>query len=320
MYACKTDTKTFCEHAGGNLHIEITFPPQTFFPPSVKDEISESLIYQFHEGLLRFDPATLSIHPGIAQHWDVDNTGKVYIFYLDSTAFFHNDPCFPNSRGRQITAHDFVFTFRYLAAPHPENKNFSIVSRILGAKEYFQNYHENPEASIPGIQVVSNFILRIELEAPADIFLFNLAKPAASVLAKEAIKRYGSQSNVGAGPFLFTNSIDNNRVIFTKNERYFKKEHRCTLPYLDSITFTHITNEQERVSLFLDKKLDCLLYIPRQEISQLSQLIPQNNYVLKESFSTIDARYRLYNMIAPNIQNFHTNSFKILELSRVYKN
>jgi oligopeptide transport system substrate-binding protein len=306
---------------GGNLQIEIPYNPITLFPPSVDDDVSERVIYQMHMGLLRFNPSNATIQSGIAKNWDVDNTGKVYVFYLDSTVYFHNDDCFIGGRGRRVTAHDFKYTFTYLASRRAENKNFGIVSRIKGAKEYFLNYPHESDVDIEGIQVVDDFTLKLEFESAASIILFHLAKPAASVLAHEAISRYGALNLVGTGPFICKKTQNQDAVILEKNEFFFKKNSKkAPLPYLDSITFRFVDSKQERCDLFLQKKLDAMLYIKSEDINEITELLYDNlEYVLKESFQTTDAKQKFYNIISKDIQNLYTNNLRLYDMSEVYR-
>lgn len=310
------------ERYGGNLQIEIPYPPSTFFPPFVDDEVSESVIYQMHIGLVRFNSVNATIQPGIARSWDIDNTGKVYVFYLDSTVFFHDDDCFVGGKGRRVTAHDFKYTFEYLASQRAENKNFGIVSRIKGAKEYYSHFQKNLTSEIEGIQIIDDFTIKIELESPAAVFLFHLAKPAASVIAQEAVSRYGLNCLVGAGPFL-CKGVNNDGVwILEKNWNFFKKDNQnFYLPYLDSVTFRHVRSKQERSEYFLKNELDAMLYINSEFVSEITESFDADfEYVLKESFQTSDSKRKLYNIISNDVQNLYTNNLRLLDLSEVYKN
>jgi len=132
--------------SGGNLKLAIFSNTVTTYPPSIDDESSKLLAYQIHMGLFQYNPKNLTLGSGICKSWDIDNTGKVYIFYLDSTVYFHNDPCFKDGIGRRVTAHDFTYTFKILATQSTDNKNFTnTISRIKGAKEFYKNNNKNAE-------------------------------------------------------------------------------------------------------------------------------------------------------------------------------
>jgi len=191
---------------GGTIKLPIDSDISTLFPPAIISESEKQIVSQFHLGLFKYNAQNTTLEPGICKNWDIDNTGKVYIFHLDSTVFFHDDNCFPGGKGRNITAYDVEYTFYLLSTPSAYNKNFTnTVSRILGAKEYFKKIQtttgEKPH--IPGIQILDKYTLKITLETPSVLFLYNLAHPAASILPQEGIKKYDSDCKIGAGPFIY---------------------------------------------------------------------------------------------------------------------
>jgi peptide/nickel transport system substrate-binding protein len=49
-----------------------------------------TLLYQIHEGLVKWNTTTLEIEPAIAERWEVSKDGKTYTFYLREGAKFHN--------------------------------------------------------------------------------------------------------------------------------------------------------------------------------------------------------------------------------------
>ncbi|MFO7868872.1 MAG: ABC transporter substrate-binding protein [Bacteroidales bacterium] len=313
-----------CDICGGNLIVEIPSKPNTLFPPAIEDEVSANIVHQFHMGLVRYNPSNLTINPGIARTWDVDNTGKKYVFYLDSTAVFHDSPCFSFGKGRGITAYDVQYTLRYLATPQKHNENFAIVSRIKGAKEYYLNYEENPTAEIPGITIINDYTIQLELETPASIFLYNLARPAASIIPYEGVDEYGADMLVGAGPFVCQNVSFDNTISLKKNQRFFKTDNQeRQLPYLDSVTFLHVQHEEQTVHLFVQHKLDALLYVSSDIVPSIVDSLEKSgmkDYVLYTSTqSSHDNQHYMYNVVSKNIRNLYTNDLHLLDAMNVYK-
>ncbi|MDA3881988.1 MAG: ABC transporter substrate-binding protein [Bacteroidales bacterium] len=314
-----------CEHCGGNFVVEIPYQPTTLFPPSVDDEVSSNVVNQIHMGLLRFDPASSTIQSGLARTWDIDNTGTKFIFYLDSTVYFHDDPCFAYGNGRQITAHDVKYSLYYLASQRNENKNFALVSRIKGAKDYYLLSETDSQAHISGIKVIDDFIIQIELESPASIFLTHLARPAAAIIPHEAVAKYGKDMTVGAGPFVFQSVQNENTWLLTKNYNFSKQDESQTpLPYLDSVSFQYIEKENETISLFLQNKLDAMLYVANTRIPVIIDSLEEvgvDDYVLYNSTpqsSNLSENY-LYNIVSKNIYNLYTNNMHLIDAMIIYK-
>ena len=62
-----------------------------------------------YDRLVEFDPRTMEPIPSMATHWELDDSGTAYTFYLRKDGRFSN--------GDPITAGDFVWSFRRLADP-----------------------------------------------------------------------------------------------------------------------------------------------------------------------------------------------------------
>ena len=123
-------------------------------------------VNQLFNGLVQLDEK-LHVRPCIAHRWEISEDGKSYTFYLRRDVFFHDHPHFPDSRGRVVTAADFVYSMnriidKQLASPgawifHPVDRR---------APDGLIFYHptraavEESEAEIIGFIVESRGALR----------------------------------------------------------------------------------------------------------------------------------------------------------------
>jgi len=207
--------KNRTEFSGGFLRINEPEQIKTLFPPSTRDYISSQVISQIHLGLFRYDSKSLSIVSGIADDWDVDNSGQVYTFKLSTKMFFQDDDCFKNGKGRKITAQDVKYAYEYLCTYSPDNKNFfGTVDKILGAKEFYKKSSEGEkDLKLDGIEILNDSTIRIIIEKPYNLFPYNLANPAAAIIAREAFEKYGTKMIVGAGPFYLKSLPENGENI-----------------------------------------------------------------------------------------------------------
>ena len=324
--SCKNSNKDELRSdiCGDTLQLALETNYVTFYPPAILDDVEKQIVSQIHLGLFKYNPQNLTIETAICKSWDVDNTGRVYIFYLDSTAFFHDDPCFQNGNGRHVNAYDVEFSFYLLATQSDLNKNFTnTISRIQGAKEYYKNSKNNSDLSklkIDGIKVLSDYIIKITLETPSALFIYNLAHPAASILPREAIEQYGQNLMVGAGPFYSYNQLDANKIVFKRNPNYFMFENNIRLPYLDELIFRKVSNFDTIVTWYKSHKLDALLFVENEKIPSIINKIQQSvPYKLVKSSHSSDLNNSYYNIIDEEVQDLNTNDLRILDLSRVYK-
>jgi ABC-type transport system substrate-binding protein len=73
---------------------------------------------------------------------------------------------------------------------------------------------------IPGLQAIDRYTLRIRLAQPDNNFLFYMAMPAASVVAREVVEAYPGQAGnhpVGTGPFMVGDWKHSDRIVLLAN-------------------------------------------------------------------------------------------------------
>ena len=80
-------------------------------PASSKDQSTIWSSNQLYNSLVQLDD-NLNTKPSIAKSWEISEDGKTYTFHLRSDVKFHDNECFPNSKGRTVKASDVVFSFK----------------------------------------------------------------------------------------------------------------------------------------------------------------------------------------------------------------
>ena len=322
----KSNKMNISDLAGGTVRYNEGDGFISLFPPSVKDIVSTHIINQIHLGLVKYDARSLTVHPAIANDWDLDNTGKIYTFKLNPHAKFHDDKCFEKGVGRRIIAADFKYTFEYLSTQAKDNKNFfGTVDKIKGAKEFYkESVGNSPLSEISGITVVNDSTLQLTIEKPYDLFIYYLANPSACVLAHEAVEAYGNKMTVGSGPFVIAGYPQTNApIVLVKNNLFFMTDSKGkSLPYIDSIIITTNASQKAELRMFAEKQLDIALNISSQyinefldsHISKFEKNPPE--YILTKSERM--AGKGNYNLLHSYVQNFHTNKMDFLDFSNVY--
>lgn len=321
------DTANRGENAGGTLRINESFRDSSYYPPSINNLSASHICSQVHLGLLKLDVKNLEKLPAIAKKWDVSEDGITYTFHLRNDAYFHNDECFPEGKGRKITASDFEYTFQKLATNQQENKSFfNTVSAIKGAREFYKSGEtKTGPGLIEGINVVDDTTLTITLDSAKDMFLYYLTTPKASVIAKEAYEKYGNEMLVGAGAFKFaTKPTYGKDVILIRNENYFEKDRNGhSLPYLDSVVISFETNVKKELSAFVEDRIDIVFDLNSDYINSfLTDFVKdfQSNppkYVLNRSEQQRSGAGE-YILLRSNVHNFFTNRMDHLDVSIVY--
>jgi len=259
------------KYRGGVLRLNSIEDYTSLFPVAINDIYSTHIAGNSYEGLFKFNQKTLEAEPCLAENFEIDNSKKVYTFYLRKGVLFHDDECFPEGKGREVNANDFKYCFEFLCSGHEENKWPTLFrDRLVGAVDYANGKAE----SVKGIEVVDNYTLKLTLVDPFAGLPDLLAVLAAAVYPKEAIDKYGYEGMhnhmVGTGPFIPTVLENGTNVEFLRNEKYWKKdEFGNQLPYLAKITVSFIKTKPEELKSFQDGNLDMVWGLPVEEIPNI---------------------------------------------------
>jgi oligopeptide transport system substrate-binding protein len=205
-------------------------------------------VNQLYNGLVEMDDSLL-VRPSIARTWTIDPGGTTYTFRLRQDVFFHDDPCFPASKGRKVNARDFLFTFRRLY-----DARVSSASSLLN--------HVDRSKATEGFAAPDDSTFVIHLRKPFSAFTSILTMKFFSVLPAEAVRTYGDNLRshpVGTGPFVFKLWDEGTRLVLHKNHKYFEKDEQGrSLPYLDAVSISYIRDRETAFMELLNGRFDML--------------------------------------------------------------
>ncbi|MGQ0827746.1 MAG: ABC transporter substrate-binding protein [Bacteroidota bacterium] len=257
---------------GGTLRLNETEKFQTLYPLSITDVVSSHIANQIYEGLVKFNPKDLTIIPCLAEKWDINADGTVYTFHLKKGVLFHDDACFPDGKGRELKAGDVVYSFKLLSTDSKENLNFpaTFQGRVLGADKFFAANKGKPNGEVEGIKAVDDYTVQITLTAPSSSFLYALAVPGTSVMAREAIEKYGTEMKIGTGPFVFANNGSSSNVLLKRNNNYYGMDSLGNqLPFLDSVVISLVPTKKQELENFQNGDLSMVLGLPSESIKDM---------------------------------------------------
>ncbi|MDA7502103.1 ABC transporter substrate-binding protein [Chitinophagales bacterium] len=263
-------------YAGGMFQMNETEYLRSLFPLNVTEVSGNRITNQIYEGLVQFDQTDLTINPSLAEKWDIDEAGLKYIFHLRKGVYFHDDPCFPDGKGRLMTVEDVKWNLDQLFSYSVSNKGYDFYkSRVKGAQEYYESTKDGTplEGGCAGVTILDENRIQLELAAPYYGILNLLALPFANIYPKEAFKKYGVEMRVkavGTGPFVLATLKENDRVILKKNPNYWgKDENGNQLPYLDGIKWTFIADQKSELLAFEQGRIDMLYRLPAEMIDDI---------------------------------------------------
>jgi oligopeptide transport system substrate-binding protein len=219
---------------------------RTLDPAFAKGQADIWACNQIFNGLVQMNDK-LETTPAIAYRWEISEDGKIYTFFLRKDVQFHDDPLFPNGKGRAVTASDFVFSFKRILDPKLASPGAWVFNQV--------------DTQNDGFVALSDSVLQIQLKQPFPPFSGLLSTTFCSVVPHEIVNHYGNDFRthpVGTGPFRFHLWVERTNLIFHKNEKYFEFENVKRLPYVDAVVISFINDRQSAFMEFVKGNLDFL--------------------------------------------------------------
>jgi len=264
------------KYYGGVFKMNETEYFRSLYPLNVTEVTSNRITNQIYEGLVQFDQKDLTIKPCLAERWDITEDGTLYTFHLRKGVKFHDDPCFSDGKGREVTAKDFKYNLDKLCAFDVNNKGYDFYKdHIEGAEAYYKNSigGNAPAAGCSGIRLVDDYTIQIKLKKPFAGILNKLALPFAYLFPKEAFDTYGVEmraKTVGTGPFITKAIKENDALILVKNKEYWGKDSNGNqLPYLDGIRWSFLGDQKSELLEFKNGNLDMMYRLPLEMVEDI---------------------------------------------------
>lgn len=258
---------------GGIFKINEVEDFKNLFPLSINDATSFRIASQVYQGLLKLDQATLEVVPCLAQSFSTNEDATKYTFKLHKNVKFHDDPCFDGGKGRALTAHDIKYCFDRICTSSSDNVVYWLFeSKVKGAKDYYESTKKGKtplKGGVPGIKVIDDYTIEIELNFPFSAFPKIIAHNGCWIFPKEAYDKYHDEMRVqmvGTGPFI-RQTVKDEMVLLKRNPNYWEiDEHKNQLPYLDGIKFTFKDQKKTEFLEFNKKHLDMVWKLPIEEV------------------------------------------------------
>lgn len=195
---------------------------ETGLDPAVASDLSSlSLLENLFDPLLRYDylARPVKLVPNIVTAMPaIEDGGKTYTFHIRPGVYFTPDPAFKDKK-REVTAADYVYSIKRLYDPAIKSPwSYLFEGKLAGDAALKDKF--SYDTSIPGLQAVDKYMLRIRLNEPEANFLYYMAIPASGVVAREVIEAYPGQAGnhpVGTGPFMIGDWKRSDRIVLLAN-------------------------------------------------------------------------------------------------------
>lgn len=273
---------------------------QTLDPTNTRDIYSALVVSQMCEQLYVYHylKRPYQLIPLLAESMpEISDDGKTYTIRIRQGVRFQDDPCFPDGKGRELKASDFVYAFKRLANAKYASQNWSIFDdRIVGLndfREYSKGFKKEWDVDysklVEGLQALDDYTLQIKLTRPwPQILELALNDYCTSPVPFEAVQHYGLDivsHPVGTGPYRLKTWQRSSYIELEKNlnwrgELYPSEgepEDQANglladagkpVPFADRIIFRIIEEDHPNWLLFMRGKLD-VMYIPKDNFDKV---------------------------------------------------
>ncbi|MEP7234081.1 MAG: ABC transporter substrate-binding protein [Ignavibacteriota bacterium] len=297
---------------GGAIHLNETGDLRSLDPPQMNDQTSSHIGENIYDRLLEFDNK-LNFHPSLANALpEISPDGITYTFHLRTDVYFHDDACFPGSKGRKFVAKDVVYCWSRALDPATNTLALPYFQTIKGAKEYF-NSKAKLSGGVAGLQAPDDSTFVVTLEKAFSPFINYCMVGNAFIYPHEAVEKYGkdfTHHGVGTGAFRFSEYKEGRYCMLVRNEHYWAKDDAGNqLPYLDSVRFTFMQDDKAEFLEFKQGNLDHKYRIPNEFFPD----VVDENKKLKGEYKkyqlgiipAIATQFHGFNCQFPGVSNVH---------------
>lgn len=202
-------------------------------PIRASDMYASTVIAQLYEGLLEYNylKRPYEVQPALADGMPtVTDNGLTVTFKIKKGVKFHDNSCFPGGKGREVTAEDFIYSWKRLADPTQPSDGFWIFDgKIKGINAWADAVKAKKadyKTPIEGLSAPDKYTLVLKLTQPYYQLNYVLTMGYSAVVPQEAVDKYGAEflnNPVGTGPFVLEKSSDwirNSKITLKKNPTF----------------------------------------------------------------------------------------------------
>jgi ABC-type transport system substrate-binding protein len=214
-------------------------------PQVSADQVSDRIIEPVQESLLEYHPMKLDpyeVVPCLLEtlpEKTANADGSVsYLCRLKKGIMYHDDPCFPGGKGRELVAEDVHFVFQRLSDPAVQSPVYgSLAEYVAGMSAAYAEAEKTTrfdydKQRIRGIEVIDSHTFKIHLVRSYPQIVYWLAMHFTAPVAREAVEYYDGKEHdgkvrplfkfhlVGTGPFKVAEWVRNQRWRLVRNENY----------------------------------------------------------------------------------------------------
>jgi peptide/nickel transport system substrate-binding protein len=233
---------------GGELLVSVRSEPRSFNRHAARDSTTNLVSKLTQASLIRVNQATQAVEPWLAESWTAAADGRRVTLHLAHDVSF--------SDGHPFTADDVLFAFE---AAYDDKSGSALADVVQAGGKKLEVTATDPHTVVvafpspfaPGIRILN------------DLPILPRHKLEGALKAGTFRKAWGLDTPpselVGLGPFLVSEYVPGQRVVFARNPRYFAKApDGAALPYLDRLVVEIVPDQSAELLRLESGQLDMM--------------------------------------------------------------
>ncbi len=272
-----------------------------FDPVRISDIYSRIITAHIFEALYSYDPLArpARIVPVVADgDPEVSPDFKTFTIRLRHGIYFADDPAFKGTR-REVTAADFVYSFKRFADPATNAQGWSSFEEagLLGLTELRERSLKTKtpfpyDTEVVGLRALDRYTLQLKTQEPRPRLVESLlaGNDLFGAVAREVVAFYGDkimEHPVGTGPFVLKTWRRSSQMVLERNPDYRERHYEAQpapddaeaqaiyarlkgrrIPMIDRVVVDIIEETQPRWLSFLNGQHNFLERVPEDFITQ----------------------------------------------------
>ncbi|HML07395.1 MAG TPA: ABC transporter substrate-binding protein [Xanthobacteraceae bacterium] len=220
---------------GGVLKVAAPANPSSLDPVTGGSGADHPFLYTIFDTLIEWDYESLRAKPGLAESWQYPDPNTLVLNLRQGVVFHDGTPC---------NAEAVKFNLDRIRQDQRSNLKADV-------------------ASVESVEISGPSRIALKLKRPDTALPLILSDRAGMIASPNAIQELGKEHDrkpVGTGAWKIVTWADNDRVVVTRNENYWKPG----LPYLDGIEFAIIPEVQTGLRSVIGGQNDYVYFLAPQ--------------------------------------------------------
>ena len=196
--------------------------PGSIDPAQAASIYANFIVINLYDTLYRYKylARPYQLQPNLAAAMpEVSEDGLRVTIRIKKGVYFIDDPVFDGAVGREVKAHDFVYSIKRHFDPDMRAQGGWFWQGRIEGLDRWKTEGSDYDTEVSGLRALDDYTIQVTLIKPFPQFIHTLTQGYAAIVAREAVEEYGqilSSHPVGSGPFKLI-SRDGVRAVLARN-------------------------------------------------------------------------------------------------------